>query len=643
MIPSAAAAETADRALQTLSAADRARADVAAIVAAGRPLTVEQVNQVRVVLDQADQHPNDSVWRLAGNLVGGDAMRRQLSMVAAPTIEQANGQPDPGPHTGAMIAVVPDHVALQRFAVPDGLPPTDLHVTLAFLGPADDVPDIARVEIRAAMAELAGAWGPVTATAGHIAHISNPDDGAVAVAYDLTAPGLHDLRAELVGVLSDLGVDWSNRYAFRPHLTITYLATSDPALADWPEGPVDQPIVITLDHLQVRFGSDVDDRIRMATSTMHALRLARADESPVAAAAAAPGYPQLARQLDVLTAELGDVDVQVATEVRTAVALGWRSALDRVGRMATRQADAGTRRRCMGIDPALVAATAAADLSGLNLPNLIEPAVTDVANHVARIIGRAQAVTVASVADALGVDITPADYFPDVDAVHRRLEGDMTDWLLAVLQAGVRAERLDPSDGDAQPLLAPYQITRDVLAFAGGADLDDSDPDRDLIVRDLAGRPTRASTPGGDSVPLGPGVVVMVGDSIEAWADADVTSDDVPFGVSAAARRRPGIRIGDSLRAELADAGARLRSDPATDPTRMGVEQVWRLNWNGQAIENLPRHRKLAGTVIVDESELANIADAQADPNDWPGVAISRPGDHARCHCGWETRLRLIA
>jgi 2'-5' RNA ligase len=612
MRPPAAAQQIAERALGQLSGPERAAADLPCRIAAGTDLSFTEIAAIQGVMLLDD---SSAEQRLARQLLGGEPMARAVA--AAASVEQAVGQPDPGPHTGAMLAgVVPSDVA-EQLSVSDGLPVGDLHVTLFFFGDAADLDESTRQSIRS-VAQQFSARMPISVIAGHVGHLGDAErDGAVAVAYELTAPALHELHAEMQQQLDQLGVEYSDRFAFRPHLTITYL-TPDEAESSWPEGPVDQPVEFELAGVAARFGDEDGDT--------DLIELQAPPTSPVTAAGAAVGYPVLSGALTELNGFLASVDRDLGVEVRTAVEIGWRSSLDRVGRMATRRAAAAAQRQLMQIEPGAAAVHAAADLSGLDVDALIGPAVDDIARHVERRAATVQAVVAGRIGELFGVDIS--NVWPEPAEIRTQLADAMTAELQRTLGRLGDRDRIDPTATEADPLLAPYQLTRNVLAFAGGADIVDGGIRRDGIGRPLTAR----LTAGADSVPLGPGTIELVRDALVSWSDA---------GVTAAARRRAGAAISDELRAELSEVASRMAGASEQPPLEQVTVHTWRLNLNGRAIENLPRHEKLAGTTVASVSDLQQLADAAADPNDWPGVSYSHPGDHRHCHCGWDTHIEL--
>lgn len=610
MHPPAAAQVMAAAALERLPAVDRARAALPAKIAGGQDLTPVEVEQCTAVLELPGTS-NEAL--LAAALMGGSPM---LVAIAAATQEEANGQPDPGPHTGAMVALVPTDVDAAVLDVSDGLPEDDLHITLVFLGPAEEIPDLARMEVVEAMEGLLATWTePIIATFGHIGHLGDGEDNVVAVAFEVTSPAMHEFRAQLVEELTARSIEWSDTWSFRPHMTITYL-TMQEAEEQWPIGPVPNPVTLEMTKVKARFGEDQEEIVTIGVSGPPA--------SPVTAAAGDVGLPALSDTLNVLNASLQTIDRETGVEVRTAVDLGWRSALDRVGRMATRSATGPAATAAAGMDPAVVA-TSQEIPDTLNVEALIRPAVQDTAAHVARVAAAAQARTTAVIADAFDVDLT--DVAPPQAEVQAQLEDRLMDELLFRLGVLSDVDRIDPTN-DVDPLVPPYQIARDTLAVAGGAEVTDGNP-----VRDAIGRPTVNGVVGSDSISLGPGPVLAIRDSILAWGPS----------VTAAATRRPaGIRISDSLSADLGQAAARMAGAGDGAPLEQVTVTTWRLNYNGRAIENLPRHEKLAGTTVTSAAELADIPEAQTDPGDWPGTAVSHPGDHRYCHCGWETRVELV-
>lgn len=619
MKPPAAAVELATAALTRLAPADRTRASLPAAIASGRALTEPEL---RLVADFWAQPPapSDPDWCLAGHLLGGDPMRRAVAAAATP--EEAVGQADPGPHTGAIVALRLDPNDAGLVAVDGGLEPDDLHVTVVHLGPAADWPELARVEILETVAEVVASWeGGLAASAGHIGHLGPDETGAVAVAYDLNTVSLHEFHRRVTEALRAAGVDFTERYAYRPHMTLTWLEPSQ-AETEWPPGPLgDNATVLTFPSVLVRFAESE------TTYTVNGPPPPPVEA--VAAAAAAPGFPALSNHLEALWADLRALDTEAQTAVRTAIEAGWASALNRVGRMATRNASGALAESLAPHPPAAAAVVAGALaesledlLAGNAAASIVAPAVNDTVGHVARIIAQTQTRITATVAEAFAVDLT--DVWPDPTDAVGHLQTALTDALLFRLGVLSDPNRIDPTTDQGDPLVVPYQLTRDVLALAGGGPLDRS-----------AGIHT-------DSLALGPAATNAVDQAIAAWADAGTSETRRgPFVFTAAARRRAGANISTALSSELAEAAARL-SPGNPDPLERVTTYTWRINYNGQATQNFWGHEPLDGVTVTSEAEMFDVPELQADPGEWPFVSVYSPGDHYSCVCGWETNVALV-
>lgn len=121
-------------------------------------------------------------------------------------------------HTGVMVALHPHPSTQRKFALPGGEPPSELHVTLAFLGKQDELEDPDKLK------QTVGDWAQRTAPLeGEVSGHGLFTAGDTPVTYlspDL--PGLPAARQDLVDSLAKAGMPPSKTHSFTPHLTLAY-------------------------------------------------------------------------------------------------------------------------------------------------------------------------------------------------------------------------------------------------------------------------------------------------------------------------------------------------------------------------------------------------------------------------------------
>lgn len=130
-------------------------------------------------------------------------------------------QPD---YSGScMLAIYPPADIVATLAIPGGLDPDSLHVTIAYTG------DAAAVDIRALTAaaiDAAQAVGPFTAqVSGSGRFTGGEQDVAVAL---IDAPELEELRTAVLTALEVHGIELPGGHGYTAHATIGYLAATDP-------------------------------------------------------------------------------------------------------------------------------------------------------------------------------------------------------------------------------------------------------------------------------------------------------------------------------------------------------------------------------------------------------------------------------
>jgi 2'-5' RNA ligase len=122
-----------------------------------------------------------------------------------------------------MLAIYPPADIVAALAIPGGLAPADLHVTVAYTG---SVADVGIKDLVAAAIDAAQQVGPFTAqVSGSGRFTGGEQDVAVAL---IDAPELEDLRAAARSALEAHGIELPGGHGYTAHATISYLAAADP-------------------------------------------------------------------------------------------------------------------------------------------------------------------------------------------------------------------------------------------------------------------------------------------------------------------------------------------------------------------------------------------------------------------------------
>lgn len=121
-------------------------------------------------------------------------------------------------HTGAMVALYPTPAVARSLSVDGGEPVRDIHLTLAFLGEAADLPD------HGALADIVRGWAASTPVlTGIVSGTGKFTAGPDPVTYaspDL--PGLAAARQRLVDALTAGGYAPAADHGYSPHMTVAY-------------------------------------------------------------------------------------------------------------------------------------------------------------------------------------------------------------------------------------------------------------------------------------------------------------------------------------------------------------------------------------------------------------------------------------
>lgn len=163
---------------------------------------------------------------------------------------------------GIMIALMVPESLGQTLAVPDGQPPAELHITLAFLGTTKEINDDSDYLLRLlqAVRDVADQYEPLSGVLSGTGRFVG-GDGAKDVYYlSADVPGLEDVRYELMEALSAAEIEPSKEHGFTPHVTLAYISPD----AELPPGrftrrPVEFEsisVVYGTNTIPVRFGGD---------------------------------------------------------------------------------------------------------------------------------------------------------------------------------------------------------------------------------------------------------------------------------------------------------------------------------------------------------------------------------------------------
>lgn len=136
--------------------------------------------------------------------------------------------------TSTMVALMLPEAVANKVAVPDGVPPEDMHVTVLFNG---DLSEAGYLDLVAKIKEFAIDWqgGPLKGTIGGLGTFpaDDPEKGAPWW-IPVDVPGLNTLYEQLTGL-----VDHASEHGYTPHSTLTYVKDGETPPSPVPSTPVE--------------------------------------------------------------------------------------------------------------------------------------------------------------------------------------------------------------------------------------------------------------------------------------------------------------------------------------------------------------------------------------------------------------------
>lgn len=198
-------------------------------------------------LDDGDPEANAIADRLRDYIASLWAVRDRVP----PALTAAAG------HTGAMVALVPTAEHAARLAVTDGEPIEDLHMTVAYLGEAADVPEGARERIHQHAAQVAaGLGGPIEVNASDLTYFNpgNTNGFDTALVLGLSGEGLTEMHDEFRKLDLDGWEMPQQHVPYKPHVTLQYTNDMKRAAA-----LTDRVGPVQFDRLRLAYGGEVTD------------------------------------------------------------------------------------------------------------------------------------------------------------------------------------------------------------------------------------------------------------------------------------------------------------------------------------------------------------------------------------------------
>ncbi len=168
---------------------------------------------------------NAPYWRAVGSKLDDDVIAFFEQQFETKSAESAIG-------TGVMVALYPPADVAESLAIDDGSPADQLHVTLAYLGDAEDLPgtpeDLADV-VRQGFGSFDAMYPTMKGTVGGLGQFPDGGDGTPTY-VPVDVPGLSRLREAIVDAVeaSPFSSVLRRNHGFTPHMTLGYDVQAEP-------------------------------------------------------------------------------------------------------------------------------------------------------------------------------------------------------------------------------------------------------------------------------------------------------------------------------------------------------------------------------------------------------------------------------
>jgi 2'-5' RNA ligase len=154
-----------------------------------------------------------------------------------------------------MVALYPPEDVAQSLAVDGGEDPSELHLTLCYLGDNTELDPATQGALLEALQTVAANTNPLIGEVSGIGLFSPDTDQDPAPYYaSYDSPALVDLRPQVVQAVAGAGVPHIANHGYTPHITLSYVQPGQPV----PFQPINK-IPCTFDHISFCWGDDRTD------------------------------------------------------------------------------------------------------------------------------------------------------------------------------------------------------------------------------------------------------------------------------------------------------------------------------------------------------------------------------------------------